>query len=71
MSSVLAGAPLRGLSYLKNEADPIAAADADYPSWLWSCLDKDGASGKTEDGAASEGDEFCGCSSVQPSRTMH
>ncbi len=48
-SSVPAGAPLRGLNYLKNQFVPTAMPDADYPAWLWTCLDP--AGGKAADGS--------------------
>ncbi|KAI9838622.1 MAG: hypothetical protein M1819_004936 [Sarea resinae] len=55
VSSVPAGAVLRGLNYLKNKTDPIALEDSEYPSWLWSVLaEKKGA----QDGDADAGDLF-------------
>ena len=38
LSSCLAGTNLTGLAILKNENDPIAKKDIDYPPWLWTIL---------------------------------
>jgi hypothetical protein len=54
-SSIPAGTPLRGLNFLKNQSDPIAMEDSEYPSWLWEILQKQEK--KAEAGAA--GDLFC------------
>ena len=37
-SSVSAGAPLRGLGYIKGQEAPLAREDDEYPSWLWGLL---------------------------------
>ena len=37
-SSVPAGAPLRGLGYIKGQEAPLAREDDEYPSWLWGLL---------------------------------
>ena len=56
-SSCPPGTVLVGLNYLKNKQDPVALEDAEYPEWLWSCLDvKKNAASAADDGA---GDEFC------------
>lgn len=39
LSSFPEGAPLKGLNYFKNKQDPVALADSEYPSWLWTVLD--------------------------------
>ncbi|USP77099.1 hypothetical protein yc1106_04373 [Curvularia clavata] len=39
-SSVPAGQPLKGLNFLKDRQDPIAAPDEEYPAWLWTILDR-------------------------------
>lgn len=60
-SVVPAGVPLKGLSYLKNGSDPIAGADSEYPSWLWTCLDEQ-SKGKGKDGNDADeaaGDLYC------------
>ncbi|KAF2187745.1 hypothetical protein K469DRAFT_628687 [Zopfia rhizophila CBS 207.26] len=54
MSSVPAGTPLRGLNFLKNQSDPIAMEDHEYPAWLWDILKKQEK--KAESGK--EGDLF-------------
>lgn len=38
VSSVPAGTPLKGLNYLKNQTDPVAMEDHEYPAWLWEVL---------------------------------
>lgn len=48
-SSAPAGQPLRGLNYLKNQNDPVALPDSEYPAWLWTCLEP--KQGKKDDGA--------------------
>lgn len=37
----------KGLSILKDKPDPVAKADEEYPSWLWTILDS-GSSAKGE-----------------------
>ncbi|EMD94433.1 hypothetical protein COCC4DRAFT_148534 [Bipolaris maydis ATCC 48331] len=39
-SSIPAGQPLKGLNFLKDRQDPIAAPDDEYPAWLWTLLDR-------------------------------
>lgn len=51
------GTVLNGLNYFKGKTDPVALPDAEYPEWLWSCLDVLKKSGGDEDSGA--GDEFC------------
>lgn len=53
-SSIPAGQPLKGLNFLKDRQDPIAAPDDEYPAWLWTLLDRQEK--KAEQGA---GDLFC------------
>jgi large subunit ribosomal protein L54 len=53
-SSIAAGTPMKGLNFLKDRGDPIALADDEYPSWLWTILDRQE---KKADAAA--GDLFC------------
>ncbi|KAI9654914.1 MAG: hypothetical protein M1829_000729 [Trizodia sp. TS-e1964] len=57
VSSVRAGTPLVGLGFTKNNLDPIALEDHEYPAWLWECLGKSDG-GKT-DGREERGDLFC------------
>ncbi len=60
-SSVPAGQPLRGINYMKNQSDPLALPDAEYPAWLWTCLEpKDGAAGQA--GANEAGTLLCSVS---------
>ncbi|CAD6571752.1 MAG: hypothetical protein TREMPRED_000361 [Tremellales sp. Tagirdzhanova-0007] len=60
LSSCPAGTSLAGLAILKNENDPIAKPDVEYPAWLWTIL----AEGKVSDLAKEprqvmrEGQEF-------------
>ncbi|QIW98029.1 hypothetical protein AMS68_003547 [Peltaster fructicola] len=54
-SSALAGLPLRGINYMKNQQDPIALEDHEYPDWLWEVLDKKESKKDDLDG---EGDLF-------------
>jgi hypothetical protein len=54
-SSVPAGTPLKGLNFLKNQQDPVAMEDHEYPSWLWDILKAQEKKGE----AAAEGDLFC------------
>jgi hypothetical protein len=42
------------LNFLKDRQDPVALADDEYPSWLWTILDRQEK--KAEAGA---GDLFC------------
>lgn len=54
-----AGTSLAGLNYVKGKQDPIALDEAEYPEWLWQCLDvKTTAEGV---GQETKGDEFCEC----------
>ncbi|KAI6716415.1 hypothetical protein PZA11_002948 [Diplocarpon coronariae] len=55
VSSVPAGTLLKGLNYMKGRDDPVALPEEDYPSWLWTVLDKRVGEGEGADGA---GDEF-------------
>ncbi|KAF2001175.1 hypothetical protein P154DRAFT_172717 [Amniculicola lignicola CBS 123094] len=54
-SSVPAGTPLKGLNFLKNQTDPLAMEDSEYPPWLWDVLKKKDKGGE----AGGEGDLFC------------
>ncbi|KXN68756.1 hypothetical protein CONCODRAFT_103362 [Conidiobolus coronatus NRRL 28638] len=38
-SSCAEGTKLKGINYLKTQQDPIAKADTEYPSWLWTLLE--------------------------------
>jgi len=50
VSSVPAGTPLKGLNYLKNQTDPIAMEDHEYPAWLWEVLsEKKAGAGEEKD----------------------
>lgn len=50
-----AGAPLRGLGYIKGQEAPLAREDDEYPSWLWGLLN----TGKEEsDPSGPMGDAF-------------
>ncbi|PSN69776.1 hypothetical protein BS50DRAFT_585294 [Corynespora cassiicola Philippines] len=51
-SSVPAGTPLKGLNFLKNQQDPVALADDEYPEWLWGILERQEK--KAEAGAAGD-----------------
>ena len=54
-SSVPAGAPLRGLGYIKGQDAPLAREDDEYPSWLWGLLN----TGKEDsDSSGPMGDAF-------------
>ncbi|RSH92235.1 hypothetical protein EHS25_008650 [Saitozyma podzolica] len=44
VSSVPAGTVLSGLSILKDQPDPVALPDDQYPAWLWTILDEPKAS---------------------------
>ncbi|KZF23726.1 hypothetical protein L228DRAFT_260497 [Xylona heveae TC161] len=48
VSSVPAGTPLKGLAFLKNQPDPIAKEDSEYPAWLWKCLAEKEAANEKE-----------------------
>ncbi|RDW60283.1 hypothetical protein BP5796_11889 [Coleophoma crateriformis] len=50
-----AGQPLKGLNYFKGRDDPVALPEAEYPEWLWRCLDVKKESGDGEEGL---GDEY-------------
>ena len=54
-SSAPAGQPLRGLNYMKNQNDPVALPDSEYPAWLWTCLEP--KPGKKDDGAKGSSDK--------------
>jgi large subunit ribosomal protein L54 len=54
-SSVPAGTPLKGLNFEKAKQDPVAKADDEYPSWLWTILQRQ--EDKGEVGVL--GDLFC------------
>ena len=63
MSSAPEGTVLKGLNVFKNGAEPVAMADAAYPPWLWTVLDKKGK-GKggadgADDAADAEADLYC------------
>ena len=49
VSSVPAGTPLMGLSYMKNKPDPVALEDWEYPPWLWTLLQPKGGQGASAD----------------------
>ena len=54
-SSVPAGAPLRGLGYIKGQEAPLAREDDEYPGWLWGLL----STGKEDsDSSGPMGDAF-------------
>ncbi|KAF9736292.1 hypothetical protein PMIN06_008273 [Paraphaeosphaeria minitans] len=53
-SSVPAGTPLRGLNFLKDQQDPVALPDEEYPEWLWSILERQEQKGE----ASGQGDLF-------------
>lgn len=54
---------LKGLNFLKNQQDPVALEDHEYPEWLWSALKRKGDVSGAGAGAAGdeEGDLFCMC----------
>lgn len=56
-SSVPAGTPLKGLNFEKNKQDPVALADDEYPSWLWTILQRQ----EDKADSAAMGDLFCMC----------
>lgn len=62
-SSVPAGTVLKGLNFLKNQQDPVALEDHEYPEWLWKALQRKGDVSGAGAGAAGddEGDLFCMC----------
>lgn len=39
VSSCQAGTVLNGLSVLKDQPDPVALPDDQYPAWLWTILE--------------------------------
>ncbi|PSS31089.1 hypothetical protein PHLCEN_2v2421 [Hermanssonia centrifuga] len=39
LSSCVAGTPLEGVNWLKNQAPVQALPDEDYPPWLWKVLE--------------------------------
>lgn len=39
VSSCQAGTVLTGLSVIKDQPDPVALPDDQYPAWLWTILD--------------------------------
>ena len=49
VSSVPAGTPLKGLSYMKNKPDPVALEDWQYPPWLWTLLQSKANEGSAAD----------------------
>ncbi|KAL9103521.1 MAG: hypothetical protein Q9163_001439 [Psora crenata] len=55
-SSLPAGAPLRGLGYIKGEESPTAREDHEYPDWLWGLLDE--SKSKKGESGENEGDAF-------------
>jgi large subunit ribosomal protein L54 len=57
--------PLTGLNFLKNQEDPVALADSEYPSWLWTVLNTKKAGGGKDGGE--EGDMYCEQSWLFPS----
>ena len=57
-SSVAAGTVLKGLNFMKNQQDPIAMEDSEYPSWLWQVLNEKGDKEGMGVGG-DEGDLFC------------
>ncbi|KAL8661065.1 MAG: hypothetical protein Q9202_005937 [Teloschistes flavicans] len=48
-SSMAAGAPLKGLNFVKGRDTPLAREDGEYPNWLWGLLEA-GKFGKSKDG---------------------
>lgn len=57
LSACATGTVLGGLNYFKNQTDPVAMADNQYPAWLWRCLDVQKKA--TDEDADEGGDEFC------------
>jgi large subunit ribosomal protein L54 len=55
ISSCPPGTVLTGLSVIKDQPDPIALPDDQYPAWLWTVLDDNKA--KLEKGEKKEGGE--------------
>ncbi|KAH9811856.1 60s ribosomal protein l37 mitochondrial precursor [Melampsora americana] len=49
ISSVKAGTTLKGLGIIKGVGDPIAKADEEYPSWLWSLIEPGMGAGKSDE----------------------
>lgn len=62
-SSVPAGTVLKGLNFLKNQQDPVALEDHEYPEWLWRALQRKGdvSGAGAAAGGDDEGDLFCMC----------
>ena len=50
-----AGAPLRGLGYVKGQEAPLAREDDEYPNWLWGLLS---AGQEEKDSSGPMGDAF-------------
>jgi large subunit ribosomal protein L54 len=48
VSTIPAGTPIKGLAYIKGDSDPIAKADEEYPSWLWTLLEPNMGAGHTD-----------------------
>lgn len=46
---------LKGINYFKNKPDPVALEDAEYPTWLWTCLE---SKSKSDGDGAAAGDLF-------------
>lgn len=46
---------MTGLSILKDQADPVALPDDQYPAWLWTILDEPSASSTKTASAQSAG----------------
>jgi large subunit ribosomal protein L54 len=40
-SSIPKGTILKGLNVYQGKSDPIAMDDSEYPSWLWTILEKE------------------------------
>jgi hypothetical protein len=55
ISSCPPGTVLTGLSVIKDQPDPVALPDDQYPAWLWTVLDDDKV--KLEKGEKKEGGE--------------
>jgi large subunit ribosomal protein L54 len=55
ISSCPPGTVLTGLSVIKDQPDPVALPDDQYPAWLWTVLDDNKA--KLEKGEKKEGGE--------------
>ncbi|KAH9445676.1 hypothetical protein MJO28_012470 [Puccinia striiformis f. sp. tritici] len=48
VSTIPEGSPIKGLAYIKGESDPIAKADGEYPSWLWTLLEPNMGAGHSD-----------------------